>query len=86
MKELILKAANYYYRMIPSKRNAFIEGAEWYKKYGKAIEEGEWIEFNEDSVHDFNASDNCLCLFENGKVIFYDEAHPQSILTHFKKN
>ena len=44
-----------------------------------------WLDF-ESNKELFNeeAQKNCLCKFEDGTVIRYDEEHPMEIMTHFK--
>lgn len=44
-----------------------------------------WLDF-ESNKELFNeeAKKNCLCKFECGTVIRYDEAHPMEVMTHFK--
>lgn len=41
--------------------------------------EGNKLLFNEE------AKKNCLCKFDDGTVIRYNEEHPWAIMTHFKK-
>lgn len=44
-----------------------------------------WIEFNSNKkLFNSEAAKNCLCLFEDGTVIRYNEDHPLEVMTHFK--
>ena len=44
-----------------------------------------WLEFNSNkSLFNTEAKKNCLCLFDDGSIIRFNEEHPMAILTHFK--
>jgi len=44
-----------------------------------------WLDFQSNKeLFNEEAKKNCLCKFEDGTVIRYDEEHPLEIMTHFK--
>lgn len=44
-----------------------------------------WIEFKSNKeLFNTEAKKNCLCMFEDGTVINYNDEHPMQIMTHFK--
>lgn len=44
-----------------------------------------WLDFQSNKeLFNEEAKKNCLCKFEDGTVIRYDEDHPMEVMTHFK--
>ena len=44
-----------------------------------------WLDFQSNKeLFNEEAKKNCLCKFECGTVIRYDEDHPMEVMTHFK--
>ena len=74
-------------------KQAFAEGyiqtesaESWVKKFSQGRQvESDWIEFSTNKqLFNIEAKKNCLCRFDDGSIVRYNDKHPMAVLTHFK--